>query len=380
MSVITNKDRITENNDRINRLIELAKQKDLTSNPKQATTEDEMTAMITDKNVGKVVKYLGESGGKYEKDALYIIAEGDGTDSGLLARRLNITEGSLSITENGIFDVSNMESVDVNVTGSGGSDSNKLALVVGTQSADNLYDITTTDLEGVTVLGDYAFYKMNGLKSMELPETCTSIGNYAFYSCSSLTSVDMLNVASIGEYAFSKCSALTSADIPDVTSIGNYTFSECSALPSVSMSNATSIGVRAFHYCFALTSADIPNVTSIGNYAFQGCKSLTSVDMPNVTSIGNGVFYGSTFYKCTALTSLTIPSTCTSIGSQALQCGSSTNKCTFTFEGTTPPTIESNTFNASYINKIIVPVGCGETYKTATNWTNFADYIEEATE
>lgn len=63
MSVITNKDRINENNDRINRLIALVKQKALTSNPKFATTEDEMDAMITDKHVGKVVKYLGEGGG-----------------------------------------------------------------------------------------------------------------------------------------------------------------------------------------------------------------------------------------------------------------------------------------------------------------------------
>lgn len=63
MSVITNKDRIDENNNRINRLIELVKQKALTSNPKYVTTEEEMEAMLTDKNIGKVIKYLGENGG-----------------------------------------------------------------------------------------------------------------------------------------------------------------------------------------------------------------------------------------------------------------------------------------------------------------------------
>ena len=61
MSEITNKDRINENNDRINSLIELVKQKALTSNPKYVATEEEMEAMLTDKNIGKVVKYLGES-------------------------------------------------------------------------------------------------------------------------------------------------------------------------------------------------------------------------------------------------------------------------------------------------------------------------------
>lgn len=63
MSAMNNKDRINENNDTINRLTELIKQKTLGRNPRLARTEDEMNAMLTDKNVGKVVKYLGEDGG-----------------------------------------------------------------------------------------------------------------------------------------------------------------------------------------------------------------------------------------------------------------------------------------------------------------------------
>lgn len=215
--------------------------------------------------------------------------------------------------------------------GRGGSASNKLALVVGTQSADNPYDITASDLEGVTEIRQYGFYRGSMLRNIETPTTCTSIGNNAFQNCS----------------------ALTTASMPSVESIGN----------------------NAFGYCPSLTSVDMPNVTSIGNTAFISCSALTSIDIPNVTSIGEGVFLW-----CSTLTSLTIPSTCTSIGNSGLQCGSSTNKCTFIFEGTTPPTIYANTFSTSQLNKIIVPAGYGEAYKTATNWTTVADYIEEATE
>lgn len=46
----------------------------------------------------------------------------------------------------------------------------------------------------------------------------------------------------------------------------------------------------------------------------------------------------------------------------------------------TPPTISSSTFTAAALDKIIVPIGTLETYKAATNWAAFADYIEEATE
>ena len=48
------------------------------------------------------------------------------------------------------------------------------------------------------------------------------------------------------------------------------------------------------------------------------------------------------------------------------------------FYATTPPTLESSSsLNCSYHTKIYVPAGCGEAYKTATNWTTYADKIVE---
>ena len=55
-----------------------------------------------------------------------------------------------------------------------------------------------------------------------------------------------------------------------------------------------SIGQYAFYKCTGLTSVTIPNsVTSIGEYAFQDCSGLISVTIPNsVTSIGEYAFDG----------------------------------------------------------------------------------------
>lgn len=125
-----------------------------------------------------------------------------------------------------------------------------------------------------------------------------------------------------------------------------------------------------------VTADDLAGITSIGNYAFSYCASLTSVTIPaGVTSILNYAFS-----YCESLTSITIPEGVISIGSSALRIGSSTNKVTITMLRTTPPTIQINTFNTNYLNQIIVPAGCGDAYKAATNWANFADYIVEATE
>jgi hypothetical protein len=94
-----------------------------------------------------------------------------------------------------------------------------------------------------------------------------------------------------------------------------------------------------------------------------------------VTKIGDYVFR-----QCLNLTSIIIPDSVTQIGGYALRIGSTTNKGTITFLGTTPPSIRSDTFVFSQLEKIIVPKGCGEAYKAATNWAKYADYIEEAAE
>ena len=72
----------------------------------------------------------------------------------------------------------------------------------------------------------------------------------------------------------------------------------------------TSIGFQSFYKCSGLTSVTIPNsVTSIGSGAFSGCSGLTSITIPNsVTSIGGDAFSG-----CSGLTSVTIPNSVTSI-------------------------------------------------------------------
>jgi len=122
------------------------------------------------------------------------------------------------------------------------------------------------------------------IKRVHISDGVTSIGNDAFYKCMSLTSIDIpAGVTSIRKYAFSGCSSLTSIHIPNgVTSIGYDAFGYCSSLTSIHIPDGvTSIENWAFAWCENLTSIHIPDgVISIGEDAFSSCKSLRQVTMP----------------------------------------------------------------------------------------------------
>lgn len=69
--------------------------------------------------------------------------------------------------------------------------------------------------DGVTTIGDYAFYYCSGLTSVTIPSSVTSIGESAFQHCTGLTSITIPNsVTSIVNLAFWDCDSLTIVYIP----------------------------------------------------------------------------------------------------------------------------------------------------------------------
>ena len=214
---------------------------------------------------------------------------------------------------------------------------------------------------GVTSIGGNSFEHCGALSSISIPNSVISIEDGAFQHCRSLTSITIPNgVTSIKRWAFYDCSSLTEVIIPNsVTHIGDWAFNCCPSLVSITLPNSiTTIEGGTFSGCNSLTSITIPNsVTSIGDVAFSGCSGLTSITIPNsVTSIGSGAFR-----DCNRLASVTIPSSVKNIGGDAFyDCEQ------VTMEGSTPPAIETSTFNNNAM--ILVPCSAMDNYLSAPIW------------
>lgn len=113
----------------------------------------------------------------------------------------------------------------------------------------NRADITSIVVtEGVTKIGDYAFYGYSNLASVQLPDSLESIGNYAFKNCGKLSEITLPEkVSAIGESAFYGC-GLTEITIPsNVTEIADYSFARNTGLKNITFEgSAPAIAVHAF--------------------------------------------------------------------------------------------------------------------------------------
>ncbi|MCD7843058.1 MAG: leucine-rich repeat domain-containing protein, partial [Clostridiales bacterium] len=146
--------------------------------------------------------------------------------------------------------------------------------------------------DGVTSIGDFAFFGCGSLESLTIPDSVTSIGYYAFQAAG-LTSITIgSGVTWIAEDGVFDTESLTEINVDesntvycsvdgvlfdkDMTTLIAYPRGKTDTTYAVP-DGVTSISRSAF-YQSGLTDVTIPgSVTSIGEYAFSECNNLETV-------------------------------------------------------------------------------------------------------
>jgi hypothetical protein len=217
----------------------------------------------------------------------------------------------------------------------------------------------------------------------------TTLAANAFTGCTSLTEIDMPYITTISNGisnssgTFNYCKKLKYINMPALTIIGDYAFYLCSSLNSFDFTNITYIGAEAFSgssssKATALTSVSLPStITTLKLRAFRHNVNLTTVfidcNIPNNNS-SNGYI----FNQCSALQSVTVGANVTVLGPAGASgiFAQTNNTWVMHLQGTTPPTTTGITNNNYAPTAIYVPASAVETYKNNSVWSTYASIIQ----
>lgn len=182
-----------------------------------------------------------------------------------------------------------------------------------------------------------------------LKSNATSLRAYALRGCSKLVSVDLPNVKSVGDNGLYGV-GLEELYLPACTKVGGTAICYCNSLVKVNLPACTTLGTYAFRDNKLLAEVSLPSVTTLSQNALYNCDSLKKISLPSATTINASAFNGSANFEILIL------------GASSVVTLSNTNAL-------------AGTKIASGTGYIYVPATLVNSYKSASNWSNFAGQI-----
>lgn len=253
-------------------------------------------------------------------------------------------------------------------------------------------------------VSSYSFSQATNLTDVELTDKVTEIGGNAFSGCSKLSNLKLTDsIIYFNSNCFENCSSLTEIHIPqNTTRLNGLAFFNCTSMKDVyfdayNLSDYSSTNTGVFVVSSTYNTSSVANAMStvlhigknvkkIPSYMFRGVYSYSSStyyisyihsivfdDESICETINTNAFQNNKFF-----TSIIFPKSLKSFANYSFD--GCSNLKTIKVQSETPPTLAVYTFRDVTFEKVIVPKGKLDTYKKATNWSMYADYMEEATE
>ena len=169
-----------------------------------------------------------------------------------------------------------------------------------------------------------------------------------------------------------------------VTRLKYCAFMDCTKLTKISLPNCTEIDYRSFYNCSKVEELYLPNLTTIlndSNSMFGYMGALKEIGFPKLTTAPS---LDNSFANCSSVTKINLPN----LGATSIKrsCFANCYALHTLILGGEFKTLEStvafnNTGNAAEKPFCIyVPDNLVDSYKTATNWSAFADKIKPMSE
>ncbi len=135
--------------------------------------------------------------------------------------------------------------------------------------------------DGVTSIGECAFYECSALSKVVMGKDIKSIGDRVFYNCKSLVDIKLSeSLETIGDEAFSYCESLEQLELPGSLKTIDISFRKCENLTQIKLNE----GIEVIERLWGIRNTELTVPASVRKISNSG---MTFGNATNITFMGD---------------------------------------------------------------------------------------------